>query len=235
MKVSSKVSIVNKKSFDERIKKVNSTNGRTVWECIDRPMRPLIFEMSRIGMIPKFSCCGYTYIDEEEPKTHHGSKAYVFFFAPEKYYDQFIRLISLVNKSPEWSYRYFRGGVWEIYANNSVPDNMYKKEDGIEESIHQYEAYAIAIDCLTVMIQDNFITSVDPVTIYDGNSFYTGCPNWMVKPKKNFVIGVDEYYETYGRYDFKEFKKTSDERVGMSLLTPEKIKEIQSHEVKEEV
>ena len=35
MKVSSKVSIVNKKSFNDRIKKVNSMNGKTVWECME--------------------------------------------------------------------------------------------------------------------------------------------------------------------------------------------------------
>jgi len=225
-----RVTPVQRKLFQERIKKVNANRDtRTVWECIDRPIRPLIFEMARIGLIPKFSCCGYTYEDEEEPKTHHGSQAYVFFYAPEeriKIFNDFM----MVAQREKWNARFYNGFTWHIWANNPVPDTLYDKEDGINEAIHQYEGYGLMIERLTVVLQHYFPTANDPVTIIDGNSMYKALNTWMVKPKKNFVIGVDEYYQKYGKIDFKEWTKTDEQRLGVGLLTPDKIETIKNNQ-----
>ena len=214
---------VQRKLFQERIKKVNANRDtRTVWECIDRPIRPLIFEMARIGLIPKFSCCGYTYEDEEEPKTHHGSQAYVFFYAPEERIKEFDQFMSVAQKGG-WKLKFFSGFTWHIWANNPVPDTLYDKGDGINEAIHQYEGYGLMIEKLALVLQHYFPTANDPVTIIDGNSMYKAINTWMVKPKKDFVIGVDEYYQKYGKIDCEEWFKTDEQRLGVGLLTPDKI------------
>lgn len=228
MKPNARVSMVNKATFNEKLHKVNADRDtRTVWECIDRPIRHLVFEMSRIGFITKFACCGYTYMDEEEPKSHHAGHAYVLFYVPDEYYETFMKFGRLVDKVHAWKLLYYQSGIWDIRAKNCVPDNMYQKNDGIEEAIHQNESYAISIDTLALNIQEHFKTNVDPVTIYDGNMFYSGIPNWIVKPKQNFVISVDDFYNTYGKYDIEEYQKTTEQRLGKSLLTPEKIEQMQ--------
>jgi len=226
----SRVTPVQRKLFQERIKKVNANRDtRTVWECIDRPIRPLIFEMARIGLIPKFSCCGYTYEDEEEPKTHHGSQAYVFFYAPEENFLVFNDFMKLVQREG-WNGKFFNGFTWHIWTTNPVPDTLYKKDDGINEAIHQYEGYGLKIERLAVVLQQFFPTANDPVTIIDGNSMYKALNTWMVKPKKNFTIGVDEYYQQYGKIDWNEWKTTDEQRLGINLLTPDKIDAVRNKE-----
>jgi hypothetical protein len=55
----------------ERLNAINKdADTREVLGCIDRPIRPLIIQMNRIGIFTAFSCCGYSYDGEEEPKSH---------------------------------------------------------------------------------------------------------------------------------------------------------------------
>lgn len=224
----SRVTPVQRKIFQQRFKKINANRDkRTVWECIDKPIRPLVFELARIGMIPKFSCCGYSYENEEEPKTHHGSQAYVFFYAPEQHLDQFEKLMHVAQRE-KWNPRFFNNFIWHIYTTNPVPDNLYNKGDGVNEAIHQYEGYGIKIEALAFILQDYFETRNDPVTIIDGNSMYNGVRNWIVRPKQNFTIGVKEYYEKYGKIDVEGWRKTDEQRLGINLLNPDKIEQIRN-------
>jgi len=178
-------------------------------------------------MIPKFSCCGYSYEKEEEPKTHHNSQAYVFFYAPEQHVDQFVNLINIAQKY-HWNPRYFNNFVWHIWTDNPVSDELYNKGDGVNEAIHQYEGYGLRIEGLALMLQEHFETRNDPVTIIDGNSMYERIKNWIVRPKQSFTIGVDEYYEKYGKIDANGWGTNDEQKLGISLLTPDKITQLRN-------
>jgi len=188
-------------AFAERIRKLNeNASDRCVWDSIDRPMRPLVFELARIGMIPKFSCCGFYYADEEEPKTHLSHGPYVHFWrtkgeACKTNFD----LLKEFAIAPMYKLYHWQNGIFNLCVLNTVPDDMYMKEDNISESIHQHEAYVIGIYLLTMKIQDNIPTLNDPVVICDGNGYYKEISEWHVKPKNDFVISVSEYYEKYGK------------------------------------
>lgn len=219
MQVNARVSEINKQNFQERFKKINADRDvRTVWECVDRPIRPLVFELARIGMIPKFSCCGYSYEDEEEPKTHHSHHAYVHFYAPKNYMSSLHKLFNCCQKCG-WEVKPFNDIIWDIKARNPVPDDMYRKEDGIEEAIHQYEGYGLKIEKLAWVIQENFITEKDPITIIDGNIFYTKLKNWIVRPKQHFTIKVEEYYKTYGKLDKNVWVTPVSEILGTEIIS----------------
>lgn len=188
--------------FCERLRKLNeNADKKCVWDSIDRPIRPLVFELARIGMIPKFSCCGFYYDGEEEPKTHYAHGPYVHFWVENteeatKNLDQLawaFRLSKLV-KVYHW-----QNGIFNLNIKNSVSDDLYFKKDGISESIHQYEGYALGIRDVGLFIQNNFKTVNDPVRIVDGNSYYKDVKEWQVNAKGVFEIGVDRYYELYGK------------------------------------
>jgi len=228
MERESRVTKIQQAAFQERFRKINADcDRRTVWECIDRPIRPLVFEIARIGMIPKFSCCGYSYDNEEEPKSHHGSMAYIFFYVPESQAKTFNDFIYVSTKDG-WQIRPFVGFVWHLFTRNPVPDNMYEKSDGINEAIHQYEGYGLKIEHLAAVLQGAFSTINDPVTIRDGNAMYEGIQNWIVKPKLSFTIGVEEYYAKYGRIDKESWSKTEEDRIGVPLLNPTKFEKMKT-------
>lgn len=217
----SRVTEIDRALFQERFQKINdncNTEGWTVWDSIDRPIRPLVFELARVGMIPKFSCCGYSYESEEEPKTHHGKFAYVFFYAPAKYIKQFEELTEII-KRQGWGLHMFNGMVWHLHTANPVPDDLYNKADGIPEAIHQYEGYGLKIEYLAGDIQDNMKTVNKTIEIIDGNLSYSNFKTWIVKGKKNFQISVKDYYRQYGKVNYKELCIPADVRLGMELIT----------------
>jgi len=194
---------INKEAFMKRLKKINADREtRTVFDCIDRPIRPLVFELARIGMIPKFCCCGYTYEGEEfdEPKTHYAEGAYVHFYVrndPKVLYN--FEHIKVIVKKQNWTLNHFTNGIFDLRAGKCVPDSLYKNLDGIEETIHQYEGYALKIHVMAMIIQNYGQTFNDPVEIIDGNSFYEDIKEWMIKAKSKFVISVEDYYSKYGK------------------------------------
>ncbi len=73
----------------ETINKLNNKSERTVLDCIDRPIRNLVIQLHRIGLYTKFSCCGFSYDNEEEPKSH-ATKSFVVIhpMLNSKYYVQ---------------------------------------------------------------------------------------------------------------------------------------------------
>jgi hypothetical protein len=214
--MNARVTDIERVAFQNRIKKINNRN-RNVWDCIDRPIKPLVFELARIGMIPKFSCCGYSYENEEEPKSHHNSVAYVHFYAPEQNFKQFEQLIKIC-KEYRWGLDYYTDKVWHLYIRNCVPDNLYMKKDGIPEAIHQYEGYGLQIETLAGVIQDTISTQNDPVHIIDGNIYYEHLKNWIIRPKKDFYIGVKEYYRKYGQINTVLLCTPPDKILGLKLM-----------------
>ena len=189
------------KTYEERLNLVNKDHKtRSVWTAIDKPMRPLIYQLHRIGVMTKFSCCGFPYIDEEndEPKTHC-NKAYVQIVDPNKYgnistamKDACIKNFNIikdhVNTTFEgtkqgWKMFYFQNDIWEICCTNWMPD-FYSKDDGLELSIHDYEPFVISIYALTKFIEQ--METVIPdlyIRVTDGNSYYKELEHWAVKPK----------------------------------------------------
>jgi hypothetical protein len=218
-------------NYQQRIALINKdADSRKVWDSIDRPIRPLVFELARIGMEPTFSCCGFSYPDEDldEPKTHHSSRAYVFFRIKQNKLaeDNFIKLKALVQLK-RWNLHIpFNDNIVELYCYDQVPADLYVKKDKIPESIHQYESHVIAIQNLTYSIQEGISTCCDPIVIIDGNKAYNETlPEWQVKAKQNFIISVSDYYKQYGRVKkFKLMTKTKVKNLeALRLLLPEEI------------
>lgn len=188
--------------YMERLALVNKDHDkRSVWTAIDRPIRPLIYQLHRIGLSTKFSCCGYPYVQDEgeEPKTHHATKAYVQILNPHMYQrrdmgdlnakviENFNKLERFVNERYDatkegWKMFKFHPQVYELCCKNWIP-NMYDSEQ--ELSIHDYEPFVIAIYEITKIIENNYTTLIpdDKICIMDGNEHYKALPEWQVMPK----------------------------------------------------
>lgn len=190
----------------ERLAKINKDhNKRSIWDSIDRPIRPLVFELNRIGMQTKFSCCGFTYEgeDQDDPKTHwiKSNKAYVHFFAfnTDECKKNFQILKTIIEACKCDIYLFVN--VWNLNISFDNTENWYNKPDGIPESIHQYEMAALKISNLVYNIKNSIPTINDPVTIIDGNNYYTKIPHWQIKPKLNHIISVEQYYKENTEYN----------------------------------
>lgn len=185
------------KNFQKRIKKLNITKGKTIWDCIDRPIRPLVFELARIGMVPKFSCCGHSYLEEEEPKSHISNGPYVHFYLTDKGKPNFEFLMQHV-RNIGWGIHPFCN-LFNLHCPRDSYKDLYFKNDGLNESIHGYEIDVLRIQNITEFIQNNIPTVNEEVTIIDGNSLYSEVKEWQIKPKKPFTIKVEDYYKKYGK------------------------------------
>lgn len=197
----------NKIAYQKRIEEINKDrNQRTVWESIDRPIRPLIFEFNRIGLRTKFSCCGFPYEGEEEPKSHHASLSYVFVYNPLnkfKFGDKIkimvdeitvINFFSAVEMAQRcgWEVKYFNTNIWHFFLRNTLPD-LYNKNDDINRAIHDYESQVLGIHNLTRELK-NLPSIGDEVIIVDGNKVYedAGINEWQVKAKRNYIKSLKE-------------------------------------------
>jgi len=186
----------------QRLDELNIGAGdKTVLDSIDRPMRPLILELHRIGWKTTFSCCGFTYEDEslDEPKTHHATQTYVFLknrainqTAKENMDALLGRLVN--DDNPDWSWktstriRTAKGeSIIHLYYTNPLKDT-YNKKDGLDSDIHGYEAQVIAIKRATDFIK-TLPTAVDKIVIHDGNNDYfeAGFDEWQVNPKPDYI------------------------------------------------
>lgn len=168
-------SITDAKKYLARLALVNKDHDtRSVWTSIDRPMRPLIYQLHKIGLHTQFSCCGFPYEGEEEPKTHHGSFPYVFIWDPIKGPDfarseigsdvhhnfialkMYVENLSKMNNGKGWNIRYFNDGRWHLHYNHRTPD-LYNKKDGLKLSIHDYEEFVLGIRHMTNLIANDEI------------------------------------------------------------------------------
>ena len=183
--------------YHKRLENVNANcndETKTVWDSIDRPMRPLIYEIHRIGLRTKFSCCGFNYEGEEEPKNHHAGGTYFFIFSPSSTnITQIYPFFSLVDmaRAQGWSISYHGSQEWHFFYRNTVP-NLYQLKEGENETIHDYEAQVLAIFNLTKSIRERIsdANNFEENKIIDGNTMYQtiGVDEWQVKPKRTVVM-----------------------------------------------
>lgn len=182
------------RTLGEGIIKLNeNADERSVIDSIDRPIRPLVIEMMRVGFQTCFSCCGFTYEDEEEPKSHH-EFTYVVFKGPHlEDFGEVQRFFALADLA--------RKGGWQIslMTQNSTPEAQewhigfspahipwQKNYDG--KSLHEYEARVYAIQIMVNALKQ-WPSVKNSVEIVDGNveraNFAT---DWQVHPKKATVV-----------------------------------------------
>lgn len=181
-------------SVTERIAELNSeAEKRQVWNSIDRPIRPLVYELNRLGIRTLFSCCGFSYKEEEEPKSH-ARNAYVFVRGPEEGTHEdmkaFFRVIHLA-KTKGWNVGIAHpapNSEWEIVYYTNV--TTWGKFDGLNEAIHDYETKLTAIANLTRALKVLPTRAPNEMIIVDGNHTRSGNSEWIIKPKQSskFVL-----------------------------------------------
>ncbi len=183
----------------EILNNLNNKDNRTVWDCIDRPIKPLIVQLLRVGLVTKWCCCGFPYDKEEEPKTH-AKKAFVVFkpfkHAPSKnaFADVCLSFIALGQfiLGTRWELNpYSKSGEWHLMFNPSDVD-FYRKTEG-QIGIHNYETTLFNIQSLAKSLQEVH-TVLKSATLRDGNISYDSMTNgeWQVLPAKDCTIEFDE-------------------------------------------
>lgn len=184
-------------NYKERLEKLNDKND-TVWNSIDKPMRRLIFEMNRCGMITKFCCFGCEYGEDDEPKSHCTKHAYVLFHLTELGIENFLKLKKefkqLFDRNLLVIHRH--GNMLHLIINDSL-DHWFYSHDENMETIHKYEQYTITVFNLTGFLQS--LPGTDHVKIIDGNFTYTDIESWQIDPKPNFEISTEEFYSRFGK------------------------------------
>lgn len=185
------------KSYQERFDAVNrDADLRPVVESIDKPIRQLVLELNRIGLKTLFSCCGFNYPEEEEPKSH-GENPYVFFRGPETEDERniFFKFTSLA-KCTGW-------GVslatvendhveWMVYYDRGNP--FWKNTDSLKP-LHAYETFLVGIDSLTKRIVYSFpygFERDETFKIEDGNKTRLHYDGWQIRPKVDSIVKVGE-------------------------------------------
>lgn len=191
-------------TFNERLLQLNDSD-RDIWTSIDRPIRPLIWELNRVGLSTKWCCCGFNYRDEEEPKTHAKnpfvvlkpivgpkgptrSKGIAAFFALAK-----------VSTMCGWMLRpYHQNGEWHMMFKRPEESFYQESEDGLD-GVHNYESSLIAIQSLVKHVR-LWPASDEKFVIFDGNTGYNEITNgeWQVDPKKEvtFDATINPYDES---------------------------------------
>jgi len=194
------------RSVAEREKKLNeNAENRSVLDSIDRPIRPLVLEMNRIGLRTRFCCCGYSYVGEEEPKSH-SPNTYVLFEGPDLENPEetaiFFRFANVV-KNAGWNLCYETGepfGEWCVWTNRRGSE--WTGKDGLKETVHHYEGRIIAIDHLVGRVK-KLPTFKPEFTVVDGNHTRIKYhkDEWIVKPKADHKCIISK--EVLGEYSPK--------------------------------
>lgn len=199
----------------ERLTQLNKdADKRSVLESIDRPIRPLIVEMNRIGIVTRFSCCGYSYDGEEEPKSH-ADNPNVLILSPgpsegineirslppglwsdktqelsERPDVEIFTTFLEIARSQDWYIQTMPNKIeWGIVYDKWKAKMTWNKCDNLPEAIHDYESKLIAIVELTKTLK-KLPTYKDRVTIYDGNisrKKYFG-DEWLIDSKQPVML-----------------------------------------------
>jgi len=186
-------------SHAENIALLNKdADKRSVIDSIDRPIRPLVLELTRVGIKTCFSCCGFTYEGEEEPKSHHNTFTYVMFYGPDPQDPSDVsRFFEVVHE--------FRSNGWAIQLVQSsrsateqewhvgfIPPFPMWNPDGSGRSVHDYEGRIFAIQNM-VNIFKRWPAALGPKEIVDGNikrAEFTS--EWRVKPRMPYrMVGFE--------------------------------------------
>ena len=193
--------------------KMDALNGRagvrSVWNSIDKPIRGLVYQLNRIGLKTRFSCCGFTYNDEEEPKSHC-KVPYVQFYVNVEDPDQVYNFRYLERSLKHWNNDhngegfYYRLSMMRTKETSGIKDtilmsmsivvdpevqNMYYSNDGF--AIHDYEPIVILIDWAENAIKKVSIGYSDKFSIEDGNKLcMEQVAGWGVLPKKDKTFTI---------------------------------------------
>lgn len=183
-------------TYKQRLELLNDTSD-TVWNSIDKPMRRLIFEMNRTGLITRFCCFGMPYGEDDEPKTHADSNPYVFFNLTQQGLENWNIITKNLEHQFEKELLKIKKFVnsFSLHFCDSLPSNFYISEDMI--SIHKYEQYILTIQWLIYNLQQ--LPGSDIVKIVDGNSNYREIEMWQIDPKPDFEISTEDFYKKYGK------------------------------------
>ncbi len=170
----------------------------SVIEAIDRPIRDLVLHINRIGLQTVFSCCGYPYPDEEEPKSHAYKNAYVIFKKPDDT-QKFAMFDALTYhaQATNWSVSRYHHH-WRIdlkldkVGNPTRAYYIQDEEDKETYSLHDYELLSIGIWNLTQKVKE-LPTYQEEVRIVDGNKLYHELGiDWQITPKPDAIITYEE-------------------------------------------
>lgn len=171
-----------------------NADKRSVLDSIDRPIRPLVIELNRIGMETTFSCCGYTYDNQEEPKSH-GDTPYVLFkidplSVPKMM--NFFKLASMSHSAGWYLSNCSNGREWCLAKMKD--EIKWNKKDGLSEAIHDYEMKVIEIKKMTESILKLIPSASDSFIIKDGNEDRRALygEEWITVPKKSVTIDNKE-------------------------------------------
>jgi hypothetical protein len=180
--------------YQARLDAVNANpTERSVLDSIDRPIRGLVQQMNAHGIQTVFSCCGFNYDGEEEPKSHSNAGPFVVFVGPKP--------------SNMDEYRAFHGFAWDahnagwridMYSNNperilwTIRYEMLEHQKTFYQQtpdmkgIHDYELPLIAIKRLEKVLASR--PGVRDYVITDGNKNYGLLDGeWQVKPKQDYI------------------------------------------------
>jgi hypothetical protein len=178
------------KEYQERLNKLNDGKLNYVYDCIDKPIRKMIYHMNRIGIKTRFSCCGFHYNKEEEPKTHN-KVTYVQFFGPKDTTEANIFFnFSQACMRCGWEVSTFAQGLWIARYRHTQLSEYHTDKTGT--AIHDYELPVIAIANLEKTLE-KFPTYKKKFVIEDGNKAPSkNLPEWQVKAKEDSIFEVDE-------------------------------------------
>lgn len=186
-------------SNKERLDVLNKDASNTlIIDVIDRPIRPLILEMNRIGLNTRFSCCGFSYRDEEEPKSH-SEWPFILFKFNDQHIDecpQAVKNFMIFAKWAShtgWTFRmeHPAEGEWGIVLHTQN-DCGWKSSDNLKP-IHEPERKITAIQNLT-----NVLTELPSVfdgvfELTDGNNErLERNPEWLVIPKRDCFVMTEK-------------------------------------------
>lgn len=167
------------------------TKEKEILDYIDRPIRPLIIELNRVGLKTKFCCCGFPYKGEEVKKTH-ARQPFIVFHAPRtvKALNAFFSLANIVAQS-YWTLRPYGNDEWHLMGQSK--ESEFYRHDGDEVGLHDYEMALIHIQSLTMVVK-KWPTAEEKFAIIDGNTGYDKLTDgeWQIKPVKESIIDVSE-------------------------------------------
>jgi hypothetical protein len=180
--------------YQDRLDNLNDSE-REVWDSIDRPIRPLIWELNRIGLQTKFCCCGFNYDGEEEPKTH-AKQPFVVLRDPGRTADAnktltpiraFFNAVQIAFNQGWETTPYGGSGEWHMHFCPS--DGSFYAQESRIAGVHDYETSLLRMQRLTEVLQ--MLPSVaEKFSIVDGNRGYAELTGgeWQVQPKKDSLF-----------------------------------------------
>jgi len=153
-------------NYLERLETLNAdTDTRSVLESIDRPIRELVLELNRVGLKTMWSCCGFQYDGEEEPKSHcdHPFVVVLTPTSPEEIKTFFE--VSLIAFNSGWECHRYSEAQWRFYVRpeDLVVKHGWDRKDG--PAVHDYEIPLLRIVNFVARLEKLPSASEDTIAI----------------------------------------------------------------------